>query len=134
MVSSAMNNLVEPMYVRPKSQVTGADVCMNMPYPRLLKKNGMGLYISGLSGPCGSVTNKFTFCPALFSAVGDSPQPKIFSPGAKLNTGLMLRELSDPRLMKLNGGTLIWVESLSLQQRVWVSSLPFASFSTNLHG
>src|SRR5574344_402993 len=100
---------------------------MNMPYPRLLIKNGIGLYISGVSGPCGSVTYRFNFCPTLLIEVNDSPQPTIFSSGEIEKTGLIRRELSFPRRIKQNGNTFTWVVSLSFQHRVEVINLPFLS-------
>ena len=127
MSSSAMNRRVAPMYDWPKSHVTGAAVCMKIPYPRLEKKNGIGLYMSGVSGPCGSVTKRFSFCPTLLRAVALSPQPYMRSPGERENTGFMLRLLSAPRFMNKNGGTFTCVESLSLHALVCDSSLPSLS-------
>ena len=90
--------------------------------------------MSGVSGPCGSVTNKLIFCPTLLRAVNDSPHPTIFSPGESENTGLMLRELSLPRRIKLNGSSFTWVESLSTQRRVLVRRRPLASYSKMRQG
>ncbi len=59
------------------------------------------------------MTVRWTFWPTLSSLVKLSPQPKIFSPGDSVKTGLMDRELSDPRFRKLNGSSLTCEESLS---------------------
>src|ERR1035437_4557223 len=94
----------------------------------------MGLYIASVSGPCGSVTNKFTFCPRLSNLVNDSPQPKIFSLGDNEKTGLISRLLSIPFLIKLKGKIFTCDESLSAQRQVSVNRLPLASINTIRNG
>src|ERR1035441_4420608 len=84
----------------PKSKVTGAEVWTNMPHPRLLMKNGIGLYMRPVSTPLASLVQSTTFWPRLSSRVKLSPQPKIFSPGDSEKTAAMLREESDVRRMK----------------------------------
>src|ERR1019366_9388490 len=87
----------------PKSKVAGAEVWTNMPYPRLLMKNGIGLYMRPVSTPLASLVHRTTFWPRLSSRVKLSPQPNSFSPGASENTAATLREQSDVRRMKQNG-------------------------------
>ena len=94
----------------------------------------MGLYMSGVSGPCGSVTKRLSFCPALFSDVADSPQPYMRSDGFRLNTGSIILPLSSPRFINENGCVFTCVESLSCRWRVRVSSRPSASRTMMRHG
>ena len=54
--------------------------------------------------------------------------------GASVKTGLMLRELSLPRLTNENGNNFTCEESLSMMWRVCVRIFPFASFTTNRQG
>src|ERR1039457_414605 len=65
----------------PKSKVAGAEVWTNMPYPRLLRKKGIGLYMRPVSTPLASLAQSTTFWPRLSSWVKLSPQPNSFSPG-----------------------------------------------------
>src|ERR1035437_157589 len=50
----------------PKSKVAGAEVWTNMPYPRLLMKNGIGLYMRPLSTPLAALVHRTTLLPRLF--------------------------------------------------------------------
>ena len=85
------------------SQVIGVLVCMNIPYPRLLMKNGTGLYISGFSTLYGSLAQSTTFWPRLLKSVNDSPQPNSFSAGESDQTAATLRDRSLERLTNRNG-------------------------------
>ena len=77
-----------PLKLFPKSQVMGVVVWMNMPYPRLLIKKGMGLYKPWFSMPLASSVQSTIFWPRLSSAVKDSPHPNIFSSGARVKAAL----------------------------------------------
>src|ERR1035441_1984465 len=80
--SSPSSRAVVLPYDAPKSKVAGAEVCTNMPYPRLLMKKGIGLYIRPVSTPLASLVQRTTFWPRLSRRVKLSPQPNRFSPGA----------------------------------------------------
>src|SRR5450631_4759486 len=90
-------------YEAPKSKVAGAEVWTNMPYPRLLMKKGIGLYMRPVSTPLASLAHSTTFWPRLSSRVKLSPQPNSFSSGARENTAATLREESEVRRIKENG-------------------------------
>src|SRR5271157_123362 len=90
--SSPSSNSVVLPYDAPKSKVAGAEVWTNMPYPRLLMKNGMGLYMRPVSTPLASLAHRTSFWPRLSRRVKLSPQPNSFSPGASEKTAAKLRE------------------------------------------
>src|ERR1044072_4349033 len=87
----------------PKSNVNGALVCTNMPYPLLLRKNGMGLYMYSFCVPMPSRVETKTFCPRLLQRVNDLPQPKIFSSCCNSKVAAIRRERSLERRTKENG-------------------------------
>src|SRR5678816_3344655 len=74
-----------------------------MPYPLLLRKNGMGLYMYSFCVPMPSRVETRTFCPRLLKRVNDSPQPKIISSCCSSKVAARRRERSLARRTKENG-------------------------------
>src|ERR1035437_9665287 len=77
-------------YEAPKSKVAGAEVWTNMPYPRLLRKKGIGLYMRPVSPLLASLPQTTTFWPRMSSWVNLAPQQKSFSPGDRENPAAAL--------------------------------------------
>ena len=66
--------------------------------------------MSGFQRPCGSVTKRLTFCPAFVQCGGGLAATVDFLVRREAEYGIDAAcELSEPRLMKLNGGTLTCV-------------------------
>src|SRR5919112_5559439 len=117
-----------PSWERPKSKVRGALLSTNMPYPALLMKNGIGLYMSGVWALCASLVHNGSFWPRLLRRVKDSPQPKSISSGCSEKLAAILRVRSEAvRTNEKGVGSEFMRHRLSRRCWVLVSRSPEAS-------